>query len=264
MIILLLTVLGLVFGSFLTAFIDRVHDGRDWVSGRSECDSCNQTLGPVDLLPVISWVASKGRCRHCRKPVSASYPITETMTAVLLAGLYIFWPDNLAGFEWARLVLWIVMVIGFVGLSIYDIKWYLIPNRLLYPLIALALVFTGVEAVFAGGGTDLIRGAVLGILCCGGIFYVIFQVSGGKWIGGGDVKLGFLLGLLMADPYLALLVVMISSFIGILIALPAIIAKRIGAKSQLPYGPALMAATYIVFLWGEPLIDWYTTDLLYL
>ncbi|MEM6998010.1 MAG: prepilin peptidase [Patescibacteria group bacterium] len=262
MIYFVLGILGLVMGSFVSAFVDRIHDGRDWVRGRSECDSCKTTLGSRDLIPLLSWLLNRGRCRHCKSKVSIQYPLLELTTAGLFITIYAFWPFELSGFEYSRLVFWLVTIVGFVALSLYDIKWLLLPNKILYPLIALTVAFITVEAAFFDGGTELVRDSVLGLLACGGVFYILFQVSSGKWIGGGDVKLGFLLGLLLADPYKSLLVILLSSIIGILIALPGLLLKKMGPKTQMPYGPALMLATVIVFLWGEQLINWYTSDIL--
>lgn len=262
--VLLLIILGLVLGSFLTAFIDRIHDGRDWVAGRSECDSCKAVLQPKDLVPVLSWLYNRGRCAYCSKKVSFIYPVTEILTAILLVVSYLNWPGGLEGFDIAKFILWCVFVVGFVGLSIYDLKWLIIPNKIVYPLIALAAGMVAVEAIFYEGGTQLVRDSVLGLLSVGGLFFLLFQVSSGRWIGGGDVKLGFLLGLLAGGYFEGALLIMIASFLGLFAALPFIIARKVGAKSQIPFGPVLMMAGFIIYLFGERLVDWYTTNFLYL
>ena len=149
-----------------------------------------------------------------------------------------------------------------IALSVYDLRWFIIPNRIIYPLIAFMVAFTAVEAIFFDGGTALVRGAVLGLLACGGLFYVLFQSSGGRWIGGGDVKLGFLLGILAGGAFESLLLVMLASIIGLAFSLPLIATKKLGPKSQIPFGPVLVLAGIIVVLAGEPLLEWYLEETL--
>lgn len=264
MIYVLLSVLGLLFGSFVTALVDRLHDGRDWVKGRSECDSCHKQLQAIDLVPVFSWLANKGKCRQCQQPVSWRYPSIELVTAASFIASYHFWPVALEGFEVARFVAWLVVVIGLVAMSLYDLRWMLIPNRIVYPLLLLVVLFVVVEAIFFGGGTESVRGAILGLAACGGLFYLLYQLSSGRWIGGGDVKLGFLLGLLAGSLSKGLLVVMLASLAGVVITLPLVAFGKLTPKTRIPFGPLLMSACFFVVLFGQQLVDWYFKDLLLL
>lgn len=264
MFIVLLIVVGLVLGSFITAFVDRLHDGRDWVKGRSECDSCREQLEPRDLVPVMSWLVNMGRCRMCGARVSWRYPATELSLVTVFVVSYIFWPYTFAGIDIARFVLWCVILVGFVAMSMFDFRWMIIPNKILYPLIAITILFVLIESVFYGGGAKLVQDTVLGLVACGGIFFGLYQVSEGRWIGGGDVKLGFLLGLLVAGLYEGLLVIMLASFIGVAVSLPALVTRKLNVKTHIPFGPVLMLSTVIVFLFGSQIIDWYLHDFLLL
>ena len=253
----LLVVLGLLTGSFLSAFVDRLQDGRKWVVARSQCDSCKTHLGSLDLLPVISWTISRGKCRHCKKPIGWRYPVIELTTAGLFMISYIFWPDPLVAFEIVKFGLWLVFLAGFVALSIYDLRWCLLPNKIVYSLIGLAMLGLAAEIILTDSGFSSIIGAGAGVLGCAGLFYVLFWMSKGRWIGGGDVKLGILLGILAGGIVESLILVLIASILGLLVSLPLFINKKLNLKSQLPFGPLLMAATVIMVIFGGSLLDWY-------
>lgn len=246
----------------MTAFVDRLHDGRDWLKGRSECDSCKKTLGAADLVPVFSWLLNRGRCRQCHKKISIRYPLTEILTALAFWGSYLLWPESLAGFEVFKFIVWLGLVVAMVALVVFDIRWYLIPDRIMYPMILVAAVLVGIESIWFGGGTNLVRESVLGLATIGGLFYGLFVVSSGRWIGGGDVKLAFFFGILVGGPMKALLIVMLSSVAGTLLVLPLLGFKRVAMKTQIPFGPLLIAAGYFVFLVGNQIYDWYFVDLL--
>ena len=252
-----LSMLGLVVGSFLTALVDRLHDGRKWVMARSECDSCGITLRVADLVPVFSWLLSKGQCRHCQCSISWRYPVIELATVSIFLLSYLVWPESLAGFELVKFGTWLIFVTGFVGLSVYDLRWFVLPNKLIYPLLVISSLMLSLEAVFFDGGLSLIGNAALGALACGGLFYVIFQVSKGRWIGGGDVKLGILLGILAGGFLEAVLLVLIASLLGLLVAIPLLVKKGLNFKMKLPFGPLLMAACVVIVLFGENILDWY-------
>ena len=252
----LLALLGCLIGSMLTALVDRLHDKRKLVLARSECDSCQTTLGVWDLVPVISWLASRGKCRHCKDKISWRYPVIELVTTSAFIVSYIAWPNTLVSYELAVFAVWLVVLTGFIALSIYDIRWLILPNKILYPLIALAGLMIAGEAVWLAD-YGLLIGPLLGALCCGGGFYAMFQLSQGRWIGGGDVKLGILLGLLAGGLLSALLLMFLASVLGLLVALPQIFTNRFNLKSKLPFGPFLILSGVIVVLFGETILDWY-------
>ena len=252
-----LCVLGLMTGSLLTALVDRLHDGRSWVLARSQCDTCRATLGAVDLIPLFSWLFSKGRCRHCNCSVSWRYPATELTVATLFVVSYLVWSELLIGFELVKFVAWLFFLTGFVALSIYDLRWLILPNKLVYPLLVLSVFTLSAEALFFGGGLGLLINAVLGALSCGGLFYVIFRVSKGRWLGGGDVKLGLLVGLLAGGALAATLLVLIASLLGLVVALFLLAKKGLDFKMKIPFGPMLMLACVVVVLVGDPILDWY-------
>ena len=257
MIVLLLVGLGLIFGSFINALVWRLHEGKDWVKGRSECSLCHHPLAPKDLVPVFSWLSLGGKCRYCKKPIQDS-PIVELVLPILFAGSYSFWPEPLAGGGLFVFVLWLLFLVGFMALAVYDLRWFLLPDVIVFPLIGLAVFQVLGRPLFFDGSWSDVLSAVIGVAVISGLFYLIFEISKGKWIGFGDVKLGIVLGLLAGGALPALLVLFAASLLGMLVSLPLVIAGKADRKSHLPFGPLLIAGIIIVVLFGQGLIDWYT------
>jgi prepilin signal peptidase PulO-like enzyme (type II secretory pathway) len=279
MITLALLLLGLCFGSFVNAFVWRLHQQSKTggkkskatgeqrsaqysiLRGRSMCPHCRHGLAARDLVPVLSWLSLKGKCRYCGKPVSWQYPLVETFTATLFVLSYVFWPYGFEAAGMLQFAVWLIVLTGFVALIVYDLRWMLLPNRIVYPLIGLVLFQILVLSIVSGSGVAVIVEATWGLVFSGGIFYVLFQISQGRWIGGGDVKLGFLLGLLVGGPAKSLLMLFLASFLGTLVATPLLLSGKATRKTRIPFGPFLIIAAIIVQLFGPRLISWYYRSL---
>lgn len=256
MIVAMLIAGGLVFGSFVNALVWRLHAKRDWVRERSECPHCQHILAPKDLVPVLSWVSLAGKCRYCRKPIPDS-PLVELALPALFVVSYLFWPEPLQGSGLFVFILWLVFLVGFTALAVYDLKWFLLPDVVVFPLIGLAVVQVIGRLLFFGGTWQELLGSVLGAVVISGLFYLIFTISKGAWIGFGDVKLAIALGLLAGGALPALLVLFMASLLGTLLSLPLVITGKANRKSHLPFGPMLIAGLIIVVLFGQIMIDWY-------
>lgn len=277
MIIVILAVLGLIFGSFVNAFVWRLHEQEELrerkkpptkaqlaklsiLKGRSMCAHCKHELAAKDLVPVLSWLYLRGKCRYCGKKIDDT-PLVELATGILFAVSYVAWPLDMHGIGLFQFIVWLVFVVMFVALAVYDLRWYLLPDRIVYPLIGLAVAEAVIVAVVNKDSRGLLD-AGLGALIISGTFFVLFQLSGGAWIGGGDVKLAVVLGLLAGSPLQALLLLFLSSVIGTVCSIPILLQGKKGLKAKVPYGPFLLAATVVVVLWGQRIIDWYTSTLL--
>jgi prepilin signal peptidase PulO-like enzyme (type II secretory pathway) len=277
MIMVILVLLGICFGSFVNALVWRLYqqslpkkkraasDGELSISkGRSMCPHCQHTLAWYDLLPVISWASLGGKCRYCLKSISWQYPVVELASALLFVASYIWWPYTFDDRGVWLLIIWLTSLIGLIALVIYDIKWMLLPNKIVFPLLAIAVAgVLGDVFVFNGGLHSLLM-ALASLAIAGGIFYMLFQLSAGKWIGGGDVKLGFALGLLLGGPGEAFLMLFFASILGLLFSLPVVLLKKSKLSSKIPFGPFLILATIIVKLFGGGIMTWYTRTFLYL
>lgn len=268
MIYLASAVLGLVMGSFINALVWRLRQQQKTPSkkqgkptysilkGRSVCVRCKHRLAARDLVPVFSWLALRGKCRYCNKPISWQYPLVESSTAGLFVLSYIFWPVSLSGWEWLHFAIWLAVLTGLIALVVYDLCYMLLPNKIIFPLMWLAVIGVALEAVVQGELLP-IREGLVGLLIGGGLFYLLFQVSRGKWIGGGDVKLGFLLGMIVGGPALALLMLFVASLLGTLVSLPLLATQKVSVQSRIPFGPFLVVGGVVAELFGQKLLNLY-------
>lgn len=278
MIIVVLAVLGVILGSFVNALVWRLHEQAELadkkgkaaakrrkelsiLKGRSMCPHCGHELAAEDLVPILSWIWLRGKCRYCQVPISWQYPLVELLTGVLFTVSYLAWPLTFSGADLFVFGCWLVFLVGFVALGVYDIRWFKLLDRIVVPLTVLAALQTCVVAVWQGRWSDLYL-PLLGGLLIFGVFWVLYQVSRGRWIGGGDVKLAFVLGLLAGTPAKAFLVIFGASLIGTCVSIPLVIRDKRGLGARIPFGPYLLIATYIVVLCGSHIISWYQGILL--
>ena len=268
-----LIVLGLCFGSFVNALVWRLHEqaaengkkkpDKKYLAqlsikkGRSMCPHCKHELAAKDLLPVLSWLSLRGKCRYCGKPVSVQYPLVELATAGLFAASYIWWPTAFDASQMALFGLWLVMLVGLMALLVYDLRWQLLPDRIMYPLGVVAGLMAVIIIISAHKSLVALLNIVLAVIIGGGLFYLIFQVSQGKWIGGGDVKLGWLLGLVLGTPARAALLIFSAALLGSFVSLPLLATKRLKGNSIIAFGPFLIIAAIIVQLFGHSILFWY-------
>jgi len=259
MIFVILGVLGLAFGSFVTALTWRLHEGKDFVAGRSECEHCGHVLSVFDLVPIISWLLLGGRCRYCHTKISWQNPVIEVTMTVLFVGSYIFWPSPLFSLEaWISFGLWLVYLILLVALVVYDLRWMLLPDKLVFVLIALGFVDVGLRLSVANNLTIIsyVQQIILGALVFGGFYGFLYVISKGRWVGLGDVKLGLFIGTVLGwqQGFVALL---LANIIGLVVVAPGLAARRLSMRSRIPFGPFLIAAFIITGLFGSSILSWY-------
>ncbi len=270
---ILTTLLGLILGSFINAWVWRLSKQIDdegepkkltakqkkelsIVTARSMCPNCKHELAVLDLIPIFSWIFLVGKCRYCKKPISKQYPAVELTTAILFGLSYYFWVFNY-NWQYVAFATWLACLVGLVALAVYDIKFMLLPDRIMYIMYGIA-GFGLVMQFSIGRPLADIKNVIISVLICGGIFWLLYQLSKGKWIGGGDVKLGFLLGLLVATPMLSFLMLFLASLLATVVAIPLLVSKKIKRNAHIPFGPFLIASTIITVLYGQHLLDWYT------
>lgn len=268
MILLVLTVLGLCLGSFVNALVWRLHEQLTQKSnkknpalsilrGHSMCPHCHHRLSAKDLVPLLSWLSLGGKCRYCHEPISWQYPLVEVVLPIAMIVSYVYWPLSFHAAGLFEFGVWLVVLVGLLALAVYDVRWMILPSRIVKPLIGLSLLQVLVVVDFYHGGLSTLLGALWGVLIAAGLFYVLFQASKGKWIGGGDVKLGIAIGLLLGGPLMSLLMIFVASVIGAAVALPMLLTGRTRLSSRLAFGPFLIVATVVVRLFGAGLIAWY-------
>jgi len=256
------TVLGLIFGSFVNAFVWRFHSGKNFVSGRSQCVECGHELAPKDLITVFSWLALRGRCRYCNEPISYQYPLVELITAGLFLGSFVWWPWMLeSGLSWVIFGLWLLALVGLVALAVYDLRWMELPDKIVFPLVWLAVV-TRILMAISDNSPDVFRDGLWGFLLAFGFFASLFYISKGRWIGGGDVKYAAFMGVILGLSKTVVALILAFNIAAIVI-LPLLIGKVITRKQPVPFGPFLILSTIIALLFGAQLIDWYSSAFLY-
>ena len=203
-------------------------------------------MAPTDLVPVFSFLANKFKCHYCRKPISLTYPLLE-----LTMGLCFLMTTYWAGIEslW-KLPYYLFLTFIFVAISFYDILYQEIPDQLSLPTIVLA----GLADVFGHliAPSSLIIGFAIPVVFFGAMFFG----SRGRWIGGGDIRIGAIMGLVLGYPKV-LVALFLAYCIGSLFSVVGLITKRIRLKSAIPFGPFLFLGTYIAMIWGDKILNWY-------
>lgn len=260
-IMILLGVIGACFGSFIDALTWRIHTKRNFVSERSECEHCHHVLGPLDLIPIVSWVVLGGKCRYCGAKIGVRVVITEVTLAALFVVSFAFWPLGFATWQATTLFgVWLAYLVALGALLVYDMRWMLLPNAITLPLIGVGLVDAALRISLQHGSgiIDYISYVVLGAAALGGVYWVLYAVSKGKWVGFGDVKLGVFIGVVLGWQG-ALLALALANMFGFIIVLPGLLSKKLTPKSRVPFGPFLIAAFVVVGLFGNSLIHWYLT-----
>ncbi len=260
--IIALFLIGLCFGSFINALVWRLRHKRDFVKERSECTHCHHTLAWNDLVPVVSWALLRGKCRYCGKRIDDS-PVVELITPMLFVISYLAWPF---GFETAGIVLfvlWLIALVGLIALTVYDLKWYLLPDKIVFPLIAIGLGMGATRFVYIDqqGWAEAIGSIFLGILSIAGVYLILHVISSGKWVGFGDVKLSVFIGSILGWQG-GLLALFMANLLGIIVVIPLLTLNKLHSKSKIPFGPFLIGACFITFLWGGNIIDWYVNSLI--
>lgn len=295
---------GLIVGSFLNVVILRLASGQSFLHGRSECPSCKKKLTFFELIPVVSFIFLKGRCRRCRARISWQYPLVELTTGLLflaaswriLTHLPFRWL-LLEPFSFSSLlaigfvIFWLFFVSSLIIIFVYDLRFYIIPDKVVFFSIALALIFNLFRDGFLKFGDKLFHNfqglaipfsflspqgsvfgnpglffvpapwaatlsALLAAIFFFGFFLFLNLVSRGRWMGMGDVKFAFLIGLILGWPD-TLLAAILAFIVGSLAGLILIIIRKKDFKSQIPFGPFLVIGVLMTMFWGQQILQGY-------
>lgn len=243
MVYIILFALGAAWGSFLNVAACRIQERRSFVRGRSVCVRCGTVLHWHDLIPVASWLLLWGRCRYCRKHFSVQYLASE----LAVGGLFV-----LGAFVVAtpiHALLYLAVVSFCTVLFIYDVRTYIVPDKIVIPAIA---AIGALNFIIAEDGASLVVGALFGAAW----FLAQFLVSRGRWVGGGDIRLGALLGVLLGHPmvWLGLGLAYVG---GSVVSLALVATTRITLKSRLPFAAFLLPAAFAAWVFGDAVWGWY-------
>ncbi len=245
---------GLFIGSFLNCVIYRLEKKKSFIRGRSFCPKCKHTLAYYDLIPILSFIVLKAKCRYCHKKISFQYLLVELATGFLFLLAFIFSSPDL-GFMIYEWIIFSFLVLIFV----FDLKHYIIPDKVVYPAIVVAILFIILNLYIVNHKS--IIGPLAAGLSASAFFLLIWLVSRGKWMGFGDVKLAFLMGLFLGWPNI-LVGLFLAFLMGSIVGLILIALKKKKMKSEVPFGPFLVLGTFVGLFWGEKIIHWYLSFLL--
>jgi len=259
-------IFGLAVGSFLNVVIFRLENGEKIINDRSKCLRCKHILAWYDLIPVLSFVFLKGKCRYCNKKISWQYPLVEIGTGILfvMALNFQFSISNqfsIFNFQFLLSVFYLLFIISsLIVVFVYDLKHYIIPDKIIYLAIIVAMGFSLFNNLIAGNNfqfLDFFFSAVL----AGTFFLSIIAITKGKGMGGGDVKLAFLMGLILDWPVI-IFSVFLAFISGSVVGIYMILAGKKKMKSMIPFGPFLVFGTFVGLFWGREIVKWYMDLLL--
>lgn len=246
---LVIFLFGLAVGSFLNCIIYRLEANKSFLRGRSFCPHCKHILGWQDLIPIFSFIILKGKCRYCQQKISLQYPFVEFATGILFVLILNYSLSNLLIASY-----WLLVTCFLIIIFVYDLKHYIIPDKIVYPAIGLALIFNFQFLIF--NQFPIFQFSMLSAFGTAAFFLAIVLVSRGQWMGVGDIKLAFLMGLILSWPNI-LFALFSAFFLGAIIGIGLIISGKRTLKSEVPFGPFLVTGTFLSLFLGEKIINWY-------
>ncbi|MBG9771082.1 prepilin peptidase [Bacillus vallismortis] len=239
----ILFILGLILGSFYYTAGCRIPLHKSIVKPRSACSFCRQTLTPAELIPILSFLFQKGKCKSCGHRISFMYPAAELVTACLFAAAGIRFGSSLELFPAVVFISLLIMA------AVTDIHYMLIPNKILIfflPFLGAARLISPLDSWYA----DLLGAAA------GFVFLALFAAITGGGIGGGDIKLFAVIGFVLGMKMLAA-AFFFSVLIGALYGSAAVLTGRLAKRQPLPFAPAIAAGSILAYLYGDSIISFY-------
>ena len=235
---------GTIIGSFLNVIIYRIPIGESIISPPSHCGNCDSRLRPLDLIPILSWIALKGKCRYCSSKISYRYPFVELLTGGLFLFTYIA-----VGID-QKLVAYLVLGCMLIINTFIDMDHFILPNIiLLFGLIAFVPLTVFLPFI---SWRDSFLGAFVGAVP----LLILFLLTKGRGMGPGDVKFMGVIGLYLGWK-LSLLTLFLSFILGGIFGI-LLLATRIKDKTDaIPFGPWIALAAFISMYWGRNIISWY-------
>ena len=249
-------IIGLLFGSFLNAYFWRIKQERSIWKGRSVCTHCKSKIEWFDNIPLVSFFVLRAKCRSCKQAISWQYPLVEFWMGAVFALIFfhvsripypvsIFIPLAIDFF-----ILWILTVI-----FLYDLKYKEILDS--FTLIPAGILFvTHTILNFYSSIFPSALDMLIGVAIAAGFFLLQFVASKGRWIGGGDIRLGVLMGVILGWK-LTLVALMLAYVLGAVVGVGLLLFKKAKKNSEIPFGTFLTIATFVVMFWGNELLGWY-------
>ncbi|PIR59306.1 MAG: prepilin peptidase [Candidatus Pacebacteria bacterium CG10_big_fil_rev_8_21_14_0_10_56_10] len=257
---IVLFVLGAAVGSFLNVVVHRTLAGEDWSGSRSRCDHCGRQIAWYDNIPLLSFVALGGRCRHCRQPISLSHLVFEMLTGLLfvwwyLAG-FVFFQLTQAPFQVLQPLFWLIVGVLLLIIAVTDALFLIIPDAAVMGLFMLTVLYRVVLVSFGIMRPLDLALSVAATTAAAALFWLLWRLTRGRGLGLGDVKLVVPIGLLVGWPQLT--VALLAAFVtGALVGVGLIGLGKRRLGQVIPFGPFLVAGTLVALTAGGSIIRWY-------
>ncbi|MCR4278599.1 MAG: prepilin peptidase [bacterium] len=237
--------LGTVFGSFANAVAWRLHT-RQTLGGRSKCPKCEKTIGPQDLVPILSWAVLRGRCRMCQGRISWHYPFSEIMGGILFVGTALHFQN---GSEMNEIFFFQIFFSVLILICVLmDLRWKELPLELMLFGTGATLL---VQLALAGRtGTEMISAVFVSLLFFGSQWIV----SKRKWIGEGDLFFSAMLTVGLGTWQLALVSIYVTYLVGAVLILLLLFIKRVKRGDKVPFAPFLATGYFMTLWYGEPIL----------
>lgn len=248
--IILISLYGLLIGSFLNVCIYRIPKEESIVFPSSHCPNCDTNLKWYDLVPVFSFIVQRGKCRYCGGKISPQYPIIELLNSIIYLIIYIKFGLTLEFFFYAIIFSLLIVI------TVIDLQHMIIPDILIILILGITIVYKVLSYIVYSKSPELLN-SIGGLVLSGALFILIIILSKGG-MGGGDVTLigalGFILGIKKI-----FFTIFLSFILGAIISVFLLITKIKGRKDPIPFGPFIILGFFIVVFWGEELISWYVS-----
>lgn len=245
----IVSLLGLLIGSYLNSWMWRVHNNQWRLGGRSKCVHCGRELAWHENIPLLSFLALGGKCKTCKQKIPLDYFLVELCTPLILVGVTYFHLNYIPLNPW-HYFRDIFFSIVLISIFVYDYKYMEIRSGVVYGGTIIAFIINHFYLLFT------VYSLLLGIAIGGGFFLVQYLISKGKWIGGGDVRLGFMMGALLGWP--GILIALFVGYVGgTIVSMPQLILKKKNMNSEIPFGTFLSVGALVALTWGQIFLQWY-------
>lgn len=244
---------GIFLGSFLNVLIDRLSTGRGFVSGRSYCEVCKKTLKSFDLIPLFSYLFLKGKCRHCKAKIPFRLFLVEMLTGITATVcIYLFVTGSLPLYS---SILIFLILFSFLGIFVADVVYGIIPDLFVVLSLVASLFYVLVEGLPLYSHIAAAFGSLF-------FFFFLFVITKGKGMGLGDVKLSFVLGLVLGFPQI-IVALYLAFLTGAAISIILVVWRKLRFfGSTIPFGPFLVASSVVALFYGEVILSAFVQNFL--
>lgn len=256
-----LFIIGAAVGSFASVVIYRLHSKKKGIFlGKSQCAECETPLSSVDLVPIISYLTLRGKCRYCSKEISYMYPLLELVMGALFALLFLKFPFfdsalHFSGINLGMYLLYAFYTFALICTFFYDLHYVKISDEILLPAILIAFI-----ATIATPHTPHIFDALIGAGIAVAFFGLQILISRGTWIGMGDLRVGALMGAILGWQ-LTIVALFLSYLIGSIVAIIVAVKKKKFTGVKIPFAPLLVTGTFVTIFFGKEIMQWYLSTL---